>query len=406
MGLHLILDIGCGSGYYQKQSKFRGQINADILKPRKKIPNFILCDAHHLPFKSRAFNKVFFLDVIEHVESPPKCLREIKRVTEGVIIIGTPNALFFPKIVRTVLKGSYVPYSTHIVTYGVPELTNLLKYVGFKHFEVKPVTYQDMTRNKLLKSILRSLPAPLKNRQILATIYENARSRRPAQEVFVSFIITTCRKKIETITHLKTCPIPHEIIISRKKGLGHARNWGARVSDGNILVYVDDDLKILPKLFDHILTLKKGSFKIAYQNKMPVTRCLIIHKEDFEKVRFTDEIKLSGEDREFFMAAIKSGLKHLFLSPRGLYEHQEHEIRFRKSNLTSIKMMYEHAKVLATHGAYMRFYTGFLSWLIPYRRKKRGKGGARSYGRSAFWYALRDAFLIFAVFTLRRYRKK
>lgn len=108
---------------------------------------------------------------------------------------------------------------------------------------------------------------------------------------------------------------------------------------------------------------------------MPATRCLIIHKEDFEKVRFTDEIKLSGEDREFFMAAIKSGLKHLFLSPRGLYEHQEHEIRFRKSNLTSIKMMYEHAKVLATHGAYMRFYTGFLSWLIPYRRKKRGKGG-------------------------------
>jgi len=196
------------------------------LQSIKKISNFILCYVHHLLFKSRTFNKVFFFDVIEHVESPLLCLREIKRVTEGIIIMGTPNALFFNKIVRTVLKGSYVPYPMHILTYGVPELTKLLKYVGFQHFEVKPMTYKDMTRNKLLKSIFRILPAPLKNRQILATISENERLPRPTQEVFVSFIITTCRKKIETITHLKTCPIPHEIIISMKKGLGHARNWG------------------------------------------------------------------------------------------------------------------------------------------------------------------------------------
>lgn len=152
----------------------------------------------------------------------------------------------------------------------------------------------------------------------------------------VSFIITTIKEDIETTKHLKKCPLEHEIIIPVEKGIGFARNIGASLSQGEVLVFLDDDLTIYPKLFEIIPKVQEGSFFMAFQAKMPVTRCLIIHRKDFRKVLFREEIKLSGEDRDFFMRAIKTGLKPFFLSPKGLYQHKEHKIRFKKNRLNSI----------------------------------------------------------------------
>lgn len=404
----MILDVGCGAGHYQEVSTFRGQVNLDILKPCKIIPNFVLADCHNLPFKEKSFHKVYFMDVIEHVESPLKCLQEIKRVTNGAVLLGTPNSLFFTKILRTILRGSYVPYPEHIVTFGIPELSNLLERAGFSDFEIEATTYQD-TRRSMLFRLFRSLvPPALRGRQLLARIHVKPKEKC-APVLFVSFIITTCRHRIKTLESLKGYPFPFEIIVSRKAGLGYARNYGASQARGNVLVFLDDDLKLAPRmLFMHIASLIEGTFKVAYQHRMPATRCLIIFKRDFEKVKFCNEIQHSGEDREFFMQAVKTGLDYVFLSSQGLYEHIEHEIRFKRDRLISIKTMYEHAKVLATHGAYMRFYAPLLSWLIPYKHSPsvRKRDTARTYGASGFWYLMRDAFLIFTVLTLRRYRRK
>jgi ubiquinone/menaquinone biosynthesis C-methylase UbiE len=52
------------------------------VKPEKKIPNFVLCDAQSLPFRECVFEKVYFYDVLEHLEKPVQCLQEIKRVTK------------------------------------------------------------------------------------------------------------------------------------------------------------------------------------------------------------------------------------------------------------------------------------------------------------------------------------
>lgn len=126
-----------------------------------------------MPFKDDAFLAAFFIDVIEHVNNPVECLKELRRVTTNKIIVGTPNALWAPKILRCLLKGSYEVYPDHIATYGIPEFTNLLNRVGFKTFIVKTMSYREnrIRRKKTISRILTfSLPNILKGRQIYAEV--------------------------------------------------------------------------------------------------------------------------------------------------------------------------------------------------------------------------------------------
>jgi len=93
----LNLDVGCGS-------KPRGKVNIDLLiaddewNPRetalKDIPNFVKADAHYLPFRSRVFAEVMCFHLLEHVNSPMRVLREMKRVAHSSLLIVIPYWLF------------------------------------------------------------------------------------------------------------------------------------------------------------------------------------------------------------------------------------------------------------------------------------------------------------------------
>jgi len=168
----MILDVGCGSGEYESVSSRRGQVNIDIQKPKDKPSNFVLCDAHKLPFQSGVFEKALLIDVIEHLNSPIVALKELKRVVEkeGTIILGTPNALYLPKILRTLIKGEYVPHKDHVITFGIPELRNLLNRSGFKSFQIQVITYRDDQHNCFISPILRFFRSELRGRQLIAKI--------------------------------------------------------------------------------------------------------------------------------------------------------------------------------------------------------------------------------------------
>lgn len=85
-----VLDIGCGAHY-------RGSVNVDVdlstikhhpnyaltREAAKHIPNFVLADGCHLPFKENVFDKVFSFHVIEHVQNPELFLKELLRVTKN-----------------------------------------------------------------------------------------------------------------------------------------------------------------------------------------------------------------------------------------------------------------------------------------------------------------------------------
>jgi SAM-dependent methyltransferase len=141
MNLMITLDVGCGSEAYGPTVTARGSVCIDIGRPFRKPGMFIQADAHHLPFRNNVFDKAFFYDVIEHVDSPIRCLKEIARVLKpgGDIEISTPNPLHWRKFLRA-LRGKDIlltPVPDHISTWTDAEMRNILIRSGFSSISFK-----------------------------------------------------------------------------------------------------------------------------------------------------------------------------------------------------------------------------------------------------------------------------
>ncbi|MEN2974692.1 MAG: class I SAM-dependent methyltransferase [Candidatus Caldarchaeales archaeon] len=90
-----ILDIGCGVGLlsrYLESIGFGGEfigIDIDIERvkfAKKTFGEFIVADAHHLPFRDKCFQTSTIFTVI-HLLKVRDALREAERVSENMIII-------------------------------------------------------------------------------------------------------------------------------------------------------------------------------------------------------------------------------------------------------------------------------------------------------------------------------
>ena len=62
-----------------------------LLGYQRRISNFVVADASHLPFKDGAFSLVFSSQVIEHVPDPKKMFAELCRVSKEKVLIRCPH---------------------------------------------------------------------------------------------------------------------------------------------------------------------------------------------------------------------------------------------------------------------------------------------------------------------------
>ena len=100
-----ILDIGCGDGYLTSlvRSFAHQVVGVDteptaVLLAKSKLQQFPNCrvmqaSCYELPFANRTFDIAILADVIEHLESPETCLKEITRVLapNGTLLLTTPK---------------------------------------------------------------------------------------------------------------------------------------------------------------------------------------------------------------------------------------------------------------------------------------------------------------------------
>lgn len=137
----MILDVGSGGKGYA-ETVARGDVCIDILKTNNNALNFIQASGYYLPFQNEIFDKVFFYDVIEHLDSPILCLIEIKRVLKpgGMIEISTPNPLHWRIFLRA-LRGKDIVLAEsepdHIAVWTEAELRNILSRSGFSHVQIR-----------------------------------------------------------------------------------------------------------------------------------------------------------------------------------------------------------------------------------------------------------------------------
>lgn len=134
-----LLDIGCGEGqadkfFLQKNPglKVTG-IDTDIqaLQQAKiNCPGMVTKQAsvYKLPFKSKSFDLVICLEVLEHLKDPQKAIEEIKRVANKAVI-SVPHEPFFS--ITSFLSGKYLKnfgkHPEHLQFWSKGKFENLLR---------------------------------------------------------------------------------------------------------------------------------------------------------------------------------------------------------------------------------------------------------------------------------------
>ena len=128
---HPCLDVGSGIGF------FGADVNLDVsayrlmlgklLNPRGE---YVVGDAHHLPFRSKAFKQTLLCEVLEHVEEPVKVLREAGRVSEETVVT-VPDE-----------KPPYMSHMNpeHLRFYSRVTLLETVGKAGLKTVEYKHIT--------------------------------------------------------------------------------------------------------------------------------------------------------------------------------------------------------------------------------------------------------------------------
>jgi SAM-dependent methyltransferase len=101
-----VLEVGCGEGVVLAHlaarlpgTRFDGlEVDETALaRARSRCPDVVLVrgDACELPFRSRSFDLVLCLEVLEHLPEPARALRELRRVAGVGCLVSVPHEPFF-----------------------------------------------------------------------------------------------------------------------------------------------------------------------------------------------------------------------------------------------------------------------------------------------------------------------
>jgi len=146
-----LLDVGCGDVP-------KGDVNLDLFYYGKG-ENFVLGEAHHLPFKDEMFTRVHCKHCLEHLDNPLVFFGEAKRVLkkEGVLECVYPTDTMLTKKTvhnllnlhwssafkwkRKLLGADKINYGGHKWQLRDDRVLRLLQKAGFKGVEFERISF-------------------------------------------------------------------------------------------------------------------------------------------------------------------------------------------------------------------------------------------------------------------------
>lgn len=147
---HNVLDIGCGAGFFanelvKRENKVTGIDSLPLKEASSSLERYIQADLRRglqmsvRKLRGRRFDRVLLLDVLEHLESPERVLRECHDLLQpdGRIIVSLPNVANIS--VRLMLLLGRFDYQsrgimdcTHLRFYTTKTARRLLEESGYK----------------------------------------------------------------------------------------------------------------------------------------------------------------------------------------------------------------------------------------------------------------------------------
>ncbi len=110
-----VLEIGCGAGNILAQVPNARRYGIDLAESLlakaarrlMKPGTLVQGDAEHLPFRDRAWERVYCSEVLEHIPSPAAALAEMRRIIAGggVAVVSVPNERLINAL-KTMLRTS------------------------------------------------------------------------------------------------------------------------------------------------------------------------------------------------------------------------------------------------------------------------------------------------------------
>jgi len=157
-----------------------------------------------------------------------------------------------------------------------------------------------------------------------------------------SLLIITLKENILTLES------PHsqasEVLTSKIPGVSVARNKLAERAKEDVLVFMDDDIKPDPIVWEFIANVEPREILMVEGYRHPITRIMALHKETFNDIGgFDENIRYNGEDLDFYWRALDKGYI-ISTIPKCLVFHEPHN----KSNFA--KYHFESAYTRIKHG--------------------------------------------------------
>lgn len=169
-----VLDVGAASGWLAETLALRGyRVSAvdlgldsirrakERLKVRGARVEFVQGDIYRLPFAGGGLDAVTASEILEHLDDPPRALREVARVLRpgGTFVLCTP----YRERIETTLCihcNHKTPVNAHLHSFNERILTGLLADAGFTVDRMDPFLSRPAERFGL-SGLTVKLPFPL-----------------------------------------------------------------------------------------------------------------------------------------------------------------------------------------------------------------------------------------------------
>lgn len=148
-----ILDVGCGDAKFSIYLSKLGNeyIGVDVQVRRTLLPkdvNIIRADAAHLPFRDDCFDLSISRELLHHVNSPLRVIKEIQRVGKRIVIIeANKNA---PYMIWAYYEGHkhFSPIEFENILRNALGINPNIRFVGIYAYRAFPIFF-----NRLVKVI-------------------------------------------------------------------------------------------------------------------------------------------------------------------------------------------------------------------------------------------------------------